>query len=160
MNMPLCIEKKLLLSGGEVSYDCELVRCDADFGVLRHMIDREYTVGGIRLAPGDVTYALYWTRRPYTLYTWQPKRLHGLVFYFNIADTVSLSPQEFRWRDLVVDILIHDGKASVLDKDELPGGIDPLLRRAIQAATQDIVEQHRVMVEELQPFVRELHRRE
>lgn len=155
--MPLCIEKKILLTGKEVEYACELVRCDGEFGVLRHVIDREYNVGGIRLVPGDVTYALYWTHEPYTLYTWRLKSSGDLIFYFNIADSITLTPREFRWRDLVVDILVHSGGVRVLDEDELPAGLDPVLRRFIEAATRDILDRSRELAKKLHSFVEDLH---
>jgi len=102
--MPLCIETKLTLSGETKTYRCELLHFGSGFGVLRYVIDREYDVHGVVLAPGDETIALYWEDRPYTLYVWRRQAAQDTVFYFNIADQISLTPQEFIWRDLAVDM--------------------------------------------------------
>ena len=60
MTMPFCLEKKVLLSGEVRTYDCRLLRCDEHAGILSHVIDREYDVGGIKLLPGDMTCAVFW----------------------------------------------------------------------------------------------------
>lgn len=132
-----CLEKKILLSGDVHTYSCELLRLDTGFGILKYVIDREYRVGTIRLKPGDITYAFYWKARPYTLYTWHLRESGRVLYYFNIADRISLSPNEFTWRDLVVDILVDDrNRIYVLDEDELPGTISPhLLKYIHEAAT-------------------------
>jgi hypothetical protein len=112
--MSLCIETKRTLSGETKTYRCELLHFGSGFGVLRYVIDREYDVYGVELAPGDKTIALYWEDRPYTLYIWRRRTAKTPVYYFNIADRISLTPQEFIWRDLVVDILILMPVSSIL----------------------------------------------
>jgi hypothetical protein len=147
--MPRCLEKKLLLSGDVHTYACELVRFEQGFGMLKYVLDSEYTVGGIKLLPGDVTCALYWEDRPYTLYTWDLKRENGVVYYFNIADFVLLRPDEFTWRDLVVDILLDaTGHARVLDEHELPPGLDSTISDYIHDAKEHILAHSWEIVEE------------
>jgi hypothetical protein len=51
--MPHCLETKHTLSGGTQTYSCELLHYEAGFGILRHVIDREYDVHGVKLAPGE-----------------------------------------------------------------------------------------------------------
>ncbi len=68
--MHACLEKKLTLAGKIETYSCDLVSLRNGIGILRYVIDREYDVAGFRLAPGDVTLAVYWENRPYTLYVW------------------------------------------------------------------------------------------
>ena len=156
--MPICIEKKLLLSGETKTYSCELVRLDKSFGILRYVIDRVYTVAGIRLAPGDVTYAFYWTDRPYTLYTWNPDANGTIVYYFNIADAIALSRNEFSWRDLVLDILIDgSGEKHILDENEIPPALEPGLREYIEESKMTVLASGDAIINEIAPLVRSLH---
>jgi hypothetical protein len=147
--MPFCTEKKLLLSGGVQIYSCELVRYEPGFGMLKFIVDREYDIKGIKLLPGDVTCALYWEDRPYTLYVWNLKRHEGPLYYFNIADRISLRLEQFTWRDLVVDILIDPrGAAHVLDEGELPVDLDSNLAVYIQKAKELVLAHFREIIRE------------
>ena len=137
--MPLCIETKLTLSGETKTYRCELLHFGSGFGVLRYVIDREYDVHGVVLAPGDETIALYWEDRPYTLYVWRRQAAQDTIFYFNIADQISLTPQEFIWRDLAVDNLVDSRGVHVLDEHELPADLDADLGRYINEAQAHIL---------------------
>jgi hypothetical protein len=147
--MPLCLEKKLLLAGGARNYACELAYYERGFGILKYALDREYAINGIKLLPGDVTCALYWEGRPYTLYVWLPKRQGSALYYFNIADSISLRPEEFIWRDLVVDILVdRQGAAHVLDEHELPVDLDGRLADYIQKAKEHVLTRFRDIIKE------------
>lgn len=151
--MSICIEKKLTLSGKVYLFECELLLLNSGLGVLKYVIDREYTVDGIKLQPGDITHALYWTDRPYTLYIWHLSR-DRVVHYFNIADRISLQPQEFLWRDLAVDIVIDGGRnVRVLDEDELPDNLDPELSRYIQNAKATIMQEYASIIHEANVIV-------
>ncbi len=151
--MAACIEKKLTLSGATLLFQCELLQLAPGRGVLRYVLDREYRVAGIQLFPGDITYALYWTDRPYTLYIWQT-RSHGRVYYFNIADSVSLAPDMFTWRDLAVDILIDDKSAPlVLDEDELPEDCSPDLTAYVRAAAHLVLSGYDAVIREAESLL-------
>jgi len=133
--MAPCVEKKILLSGAVHTYTCDLLRYSQGFGILKYVIDRDYQVGSALLRPGDITYALYWETRPYTLYTWHLQRSRTVLYYFNVADRISLSPNEFTWRDLVVDILVDENNSlQVLDQEEIPEAIPPDLLKYIHDA--------------------------
>jgi hypothetical protein len=140
--LPPCLETKHTLSGETKSYPCELLYYENGFGILRYIIDREYDVQGVKLAPGDETIALYWEDRPYTLYIWQRRTAKRSVYYFNIADRISLSPQEFVWRDLAVDILVDGRGIHVLDEHELPADLEPTLHSEIQATKTLLLDNH------------------
>jgi hypothetical protein len=146
--MPLCIEKKTLLSGEVHTYSCGLLHYESGFGILRYIIDREYDVQGVKLAPGDETVALYWEDRSYTLYIWRRKPAEAPVYYFNIADRVRLSPHIFAWRDLAVDILVDGRGVHVLDEDELPPGLDAGLLRSIREAQAHILNNYPRIIKE------------
>jgi hypothetical protein len=148
--MNVCIEKKLTLSGSVQAFSCELVLLRRGFGVLRYVIDRAYDINGIRLQPGDVTCALYWEDRPYTLYVWQLQRDADRLYYFNIADSISLRPAEFIWRDLTLDVLIDGrGRATLLDDHELPPDLDEGLAGYIRAAVDHVMTQHPDIIREV-----------
>lgn len=147
--MSICVENKLLLSGETERYPCELVSLQDGFGILRYVIDRDYDIAGFQLAPGDETLALYWANRPYTLYVWLRKAQGDRAYYFNIADSVVLTPREFTWRDLAVDILITPkNEPIILDEHELPADLDGSLAAYIRKSKQHILENHQDIVNE------------
>jgi len=153
--MPSCLEKKFTLTDKTYEFNCQLLHFANGFGVLKYVIDQEYNVHGIKLHPGDVTHALYWNNRPYTLYIW---RLNNRsVYYFNVADSISLTPAEFVWRDLAVDILIDaERQIHVLDEHELPANLDPKLLRYIQQAKTVIMREHPAIIKEAEAILSSL----
>ena len=157
--MTLCREIKHTLSGPSQTYACELLEHEPGFGMLRYVVDREYGISGHRLLPGDVTHALYWEDRPYTLYVWDLGSRGGRLFYFNIADSISLGREEFVWRDLAVDVLIDDaGGVDILDTHELPPDVAPELRVYIEEAVDLVVKRHREIIREANERI-ERHKR-
>ena len=129
--MNKCLEIKNLLAGGKRIFECELIYTDYQFGILKYVLEKSYTVSNLLLPEGAITYAFYWVDRPYTLYKWYQGR-KNLANYFNIADRITLSDNKFEWRDLIVDILISPkGIVEVLDEDELPDTISEKLRTYI-----------------------------
>ncbi len=152
--MTACRETKILLSGEVQHFACDLLALADGFGALRYVLDRPYQVGDIRLIPGDVTVALYWIDRPYTLYTWVPRSLGKPLYYFNIADGVRLSAEEFVWRDLVVDVLMDaDSRVRVLDEDELPRDLDAGLRCSIEQARYLVATHARELSQEAEGLI-------
>lgn len=145
-----CRETKITLSGEINTYPCELVSLNNGFGVLRYVIDRAYDVHGVELAPGDETIALYWEDRPYTVYIWHRRTAETPVYYFNIADRISLTPQKFIWRDLAVDILVDGRGVHVLDEHELPAHLDADLGRYIKEAQAHILDHYEDIIQKVQ----------
>lgn len=153
--MRACLEKKLTLSGEIKTYPCELVSLEGGVGILRYVIDQEYDVAGFRLSPGDVTLAVYWKSRPYTLYVWFRNQQRDRAYYFNISDSVTLSPDEFVWRDLAVDILVDpEGIVSVLDEHELPPDLPPDLALYIEEARNNVLAHFRDIIKEAEGLLR------
>ncbi len=151
--MASCLEIKHTLANTTKIYACEELWYEPGFGMLRYVIDREYDIQGHALAPGDVTHALYWEDRPYTLYVWDVKK-HGRLFYFNIADRIGLRPGTFMWRDLALDVLITaEGKVEVLDEHELPGNLDRDLRAYINSAVNLVTSRYREIMQEAEELI-------
>lgn len=147
--MAICIEKKLTLLGKEKLFECELVHVHRNFGVLKYVIQRNNDIDGLKLCPGDITYGLFWTDRPYTLYIWIVNQGKDRAYYFNISDRVSLHPSEFIWRDLTIDILIDpDLRVHILDEHELPTDLSSELSAYIQTTKDLILEHHREIMQE------------
>jgi hypothetical protein len=143
-----CRETKITLSGETKTYPCELVSLENGAGILRYVIDREHDVHGVKLSPGDETMALYWEDRPYTLYVWRKQAVQDTAYYFNIADRISLTSQEFVWRDLAVDILVDSRGVHILDEDEIPAGLDAGLLSSIREAQAHVLANHPRIIEE------------
>lgn len=155
--MTTCLEIKHTLFGDSKTYSCELLQYEPGFGMLRYVVDREHDISGHRLLPGDVTHALYWEDRPYTLYVWDPRSKGGRLSYFNIADSVSLQPEEFVWRDLAIDVLIDAaGRIDILDERELPPDLPQELRVYIGAAVDLVVGQHQKIIREANEQIRKI----
>ena len=146
----------MYLSGGEAVFECELIGLEAGCGILRYVINKPARVDSVSLEPGSVTYAFYWQDRPFNLYWWREPDQRTIAYYFNLADSVKLSRREFLWRDLVVDILIlPDGRLFVLDRDELPSGLDSHLRAYIESAQTLVVDSHASLVAEAERVLAE-----
>ncbi len=153
--LPKVLERKLTLSDDVQTYICELLSLEGGVGILRYVIDRTYDVSGFRLSPGDVTLALYWEGRPYTLYVWFRIKEKDWAYYFNVADSVRLSPAEFLWRDLAVDILVGPaGNATVLDEEELPPNLAPDLAAYITRARDHVLGHFRDILKEADEILR------
>ena len=151
----MILEKKILLSGEVRTYSCELVHFAKDFGILKYVIIRDYDISGVKLRPGDITFALYWTDRPYTLYIWHLNPQKDTAYYFNIADRITIQPTEFIWRDLVVDILVDTQRdVHVLDEDELPSDLSPELADYIRMAREHILTHFRNIIQEADTLIK------
>ncbi len=152
--MQQCREIKHTLSGDTQTYSCDLLQYKPGFGILRYVIDREYSVADYKLFPRDVTYGLYWEDRPYTLYVWDLTRINSKLYYFNVADSISLLPEEFVWRDLTVDVLIDGGnRIRVLDEQDLPPDLSQELREYIKRAADLVIGGHRDIIREAERHI-------
>lgn len=146
--MQIVSEIKHLLNGGKRVYKCELIYKDRASGILKYVLERQYEVSGLILPAKSVTYAFYWSARPYTLYRWYYNE-KNIGNYFNIADRIELKDAEFSWRDLVVDILIQSEQEPViLDEHELPADIQASLLEYIHSATNFVLKSYKDILAE------------
>ncbi len=158
-----CTERKIRLSGEVVTYQCDLLALEIDHGILRFVTSERRVIASATLEPGTFTFAVYWPERNYNLYYWtyredppldgeagEPSRLRPVGYYFNIVDSVSLSPLQFAYRDLVVDIFVTpEGEPSVLDEDELPADTDASLLSFIEAIKRQVLRDYREIIAEV-----------
>lgn len=148
--MKICKERKRYVSGAEVVFECELVALEDRFGILKYVIDRHWTVQGLKLGPGTITYAFYWMDRLYNLYWWLDENGKTIGYYFNVADSLSLSAREFIWRDLIVDVLVFpNGQVQVVDEDEVPDAADEGLKSHIESGKRQVLQNYRAVIEEV-----------
>jgi len=144
-----CRERKRFLSGKEIVYKCELLTLRGQFGILRYLVRHQRRVGSLILPPGTVSYGFYWIDRPYILYKWFDKKGNEIGNYFSLADSVVLSPREFCWRDLIVDVLVlPTGQIEILDEEEIPESLDEQLKTRIELDKQIVMKNYRTTVEE------------
>ena len=147
--MRLCKERKRYLSGKEVTFECELIAFEGQFGILKYVIDQQWQVHGLTLCPGTATYAFYWTDRSYNLYWWIDQNGDTVGHYFNLADSVRLSAHEFIWRDLIVDVVVlPSGHIQVVDEDEMPDALDGELRAYIDSGKRQVLRDCRALIQE------------
>lgn len=152
--MEICTEIKNLLAGGRVTFNCKLVALNKESGVLKYILENEYKVGSLILPKGSITYAFYWKDRPYTLYKWFDKNGKILGNYFNVADSISLTENEFKWRDLIVDILVSPkGALEVLDENEVPYDLDGELVNYIKNSKNLILREYNFIIEETDELI-------
>ncbi len=142
-----CKEVKRLLTGGEVIYRCELIHVEEGFGILKYVFNKEFKIEDIIIHPGTVSYGFYWMDKPYNLYMWFDKNI--TVYYFNIADSLYLSREEFVWRDLIVDVLVlPNGFVKVLDEEEIPSSIDKSLKNYIKSGKNKVLQDYKTIIQE------------
>lgn len=150
----MCTETKISLAGTETRFECILLHLNGPYGVLQYMVDAYHQLASVQLYPGVLTYAVYWTDRPYNVYWWVDQSKQTIAHYFNISDQTTLSIGEFRWRDLVIDVLrTPDGNLRTLDEEELPASIGEELKQYIQSTKAHILQKHGSIVEEVSQIV-------
>lgn len=156
--MPVVIEKKKLLNGITRQYECERILYTRNFGILKYVLEKPYQVARLVLPQNTVTMAFYWCDRPYTLYRWYFQQ-NNIGNYFNIADRIVLQETEFRWRDLVVDILIYQNRElEILDWEELPAEIPVDLYSYILSATEQVKSNYLSTIKETDEILKALPR--
>ncbi|MFQ5859347.1 MAG: DUF402 domain-containing protein [Anaerolineae bacterium] len=153
-------EIKRRLDGSVAQFECSLVHREPGHVVLRYVVTGEGgEVAGIRLPGGTITYAYYWTDRPYNVYHWLLPDGSTAGYYFNLADQTEIGEDYVEWRDLIVDILITpDGRCQVLDEDELPADLGPATRATLKRAKAEIRKHQTRLVDEIEENTRGIKR--
>lgn len=140
--LPVYREIKHRLTGPTQEFACGRLRYEATgaAAALLFVSDRPRAVADLPLPVGTVTFAYFWSDRPYNAYHWMDAAGATLGLYFNVADSTTIGPDELVFRDLVVDVLVRpEGVPVVLDRDELPAELPFALHRRIEAATERVL---------------------
>jgi predicted RNA-binding protein associated with RNAse of E/G family len=128
-------EVKRKLDGRVARFDCEALEVGAERAIVRYRPERDVVLGGLRLPAGTVSYGIFWRDRPYNVYLWVGPDGATLAAYCNVAAETRISAEAVDWLDLEADVLITpDGRAQVLDLEEVPGELAPPHRAALDAA--------------------------
>lgn len=139
---------KLNLAGAETwRYSGEVLARRPGAVLLQALFDREYgDLHGISLNRGDRFVEAYYAGRWYNIfeiYDRENGQLKG--WYCNVTMPAQISPQEIRYVDLALDLLVYpDGRQLVLDEDEF----------AALDAPEEVCEGARRGLEELQALFR------
>ena len=137
--------KSSLLDKPDHAFNCELVAVETTVGVaaaiILYRMPRAITIFGIDMPEGSFTLGYFWQDRPYNVYHWLDPDERTLAYYANIADRTAITTTTIAWRDLVVDVLVRpNGAVEVLDEDELPADLPPLVARRIDHARSSLVD--------------------
>jgi len=150
-------EIKTTLAGKRKKFDCELLTCSEGEAVVIYRMPRDVQLEDILLRKGSISLGYFWQDHPYNVYHWIDQRQNTVALYFNIADSTRISAQTIEWRDLTVDLLITpDGRCRVLDEDELPADIDPVLLDFINRARDELCREPLSRLDEYDKLTRSL----
>ena len=132
---PWVIETKRKLDGRRLEFRCRAVARESARAVLLYRHPEALVLGGLRIPAGARSFGLFWTDRPYNVYHWVDGAGRTLVCYCNAATETEIHPRGVTWLDLEADALITpDGRATVLDLDEVPTDLRPAHRAALEEA--------------------------
>ncbi len=149
-------ERKRKLDGRTLVYPCVGLHGARRRALLQHRLQREVALAGdtVRLLPGTVTYAIYWTDRPYNVYHFVGPDGAVLATYCNVAAETAVDVQGVSWLDLEVDVLILPGLGPrVLDWEEVPADLSAGYRDAIATALADLLPGADALVEEVEAAI-------
>jgi predicted RNA-binding protein associated with RNAse of E/G family len=156
-SLPTILEIKRSLGGLRKEFQCRLVERQPGGAIVLFVSGERYEVAGLALPPGTVTLGHFWSGRAYNVYHWLEPSGATLAHYFNLAAETSIDERTIRWSDLALDVLVlPGGPARVLDEDELPGDLAPATRECIEDARKQVLEQHPVVIAELETRATEL----
>lgn len=159
--LPAILEIKRKLSGEEKRFNCRVLERSPSHLVVLFIARVDMNVHGVILPAGTATFGHFWSDRPYNVYHWlRPEDGTTIGYYVNLADETQLAEDTLEWRDMVVDVLVSaDGRATVLDEDELPADLAPSLGERIAAARARVLAELPELLDELELTRAELLRR-
>lgn len=145
------LELKEKLAGERHEFASDLLALAEGEAVSLYTLPRDGQLGGVPLTMGTRCLGYFWATRPYNVYHAVNADGTTLVAYINLSDRTLITPELIHWRDLIVDVVITpDGQCLVLDEDELPPDLDPTLLAAIEAARDELVRDHPVLLAEIE----------
>ena len=144
---PTVVEIKRTLDGRRLTYTCTACCLRPPTrAVLFYVSTQGWThhAPEIRVPPGSLTFAYYWSDRLYNVYHWVHPMGQTVGFYFNIADKTDIRPGEVEWEDLAVDYwLPPDDQGAFLDETDLPADLDLSIVNTIESARAQLTKKAR-----------------
>lgn len=141
-------EIKHTLAGERQEFVCRLLERSPDRVVLLYPIIHARRVVDILLPANSVTYAYYWTDRPYNVYHWVDADGRTIAFYINLAGGTTIRQDAVEWHDLAVDLLITpDGTIRVLDEDDAAVMSSGALAQIAAAQAQALADREALLAE-------------
>ncbi|WRP08796.1 DUF402 domain-containing protein [Rossellomorea aquimaris] len=143
------LERKIGYVGRVVEHRCRLLKAGVKDVVLFHKIEETFTMttnqSSLTIPEGSYTLAYYWKDRAYNVYIWRDHRGEYLGSYFNIVRNTNINKEVVSFEDLIIDVLVFaDGKASVLDEEELPVSMEEFengyVMEELQLLVDDLVD--------------------
>jgi predicted RNA-binding protein associated with RNAse of E/G family len=132
-------EIKHTLAGERQEFVCRLLERSPDRTVLLYPITQGRRVADVLIPDNSVTYAYYWTDRPYNVYHWVDEAGRTVAYYINLASNVTFRADAVEWHDLAVDLLITpDGAIRILDEADVTD-VSQEIRGQIEAAQERIL---------------------
>ena len=151
-----CLEIKKLYNGMDRQFLCDRKYLEESFGILQFILDKDYYVEDLFFPKNTISLGFYWENRPYNIYQWFDNN-KLIASYFNISDSTRLSSSKFIWRDLVLDILVPvNSNYKILDQDELKAIKDKEILNYIHQAQLQIIQDHKMIIQELDDFTNRL----
>lgn len=155
------METKATLEGLQKEFHCRKLRSGQSAVTVLFVSETAMRVAHLELPAGTVTFGHFWAHLPYNLYHWMSADGLTVGHYFNIADRTHIAQDTLSWRDLKVDVLCRPGLSpEILDEDELPADLTPVLRAyvaegvaAVMAALPVLTLESETAADELWPQV-------
>ena len=151
------LEVKRTLTGRVKTFSCSAVEITPRRAVIRYQSASLRRIADVDLPAGTVTFAYYWTDRPYNVYHWMFPDGQTLAYYFNLSGPAHIAGDQVVWEDLEVDVLVTpDHRIQVLDEDRLPDTLGADRRAEIAAAQARVLEDQALVVAEIERSSRAL----
>lgn len=155
------VEVKRHLDGHEERFVCdvlELVEGERAVVRWRSSLERPLEDGPLRIPPGPLlTLGYFWADRTYLVYKMLRPGPSEMLYghRFDICTDVSITPEEIRYLDLLVDVWVDpQGNFFVLDEEELQeararGLLTPEQLRIIETALAELRAHYREILADL-----------
>lgn len=137
-SLPAFYEVKRRPDGRQQVFPCGLLAREDHAVILHYRLTSPWTVGGLRLEPGDETIAYYWPDRPYNVYHWLRADGSTAGVYFNAARDTVVYADRVEWTDLGLDLLVLPGGRAVWVDEEDLAALAPADREAARRAREQI----------------------
>lgn len=156
-------ETKVRLDDSEVSFDCELLALDSHLAVVLFRVPGGSSFNTpVRFPPGSLSYGYFWPRRAYNAYRILGPGGELIAHRFDAVTDVTISQEEVRYRDLVLDWWVLPGQPLLEeDRDDYEtaireGCLPAPWRQRADAASRRLHAGYRQVIREIAAIERQL----